>query len=152
MYEKYGVSSFTEPVNNGKNLVITTLQRADTALKHSGSLGNSWVVGRETNQNIPVVILDPAIPHTNILEPVHILAQEIYEPIPSKGVVYWYSNQPEFVEKERTKKVSARYPHSERSLGLLGYNVVKETEGNSVWYTITNTNIEDPLVNETYSW
>ena len=152
MNEKYGLNSFTETEADGTNIVITTLQDATLVLKHSSSLGTSWVIGRETKQNIPVVILDPSIDKANILEPVHILAQDLYEPVPSKGVVYWYSTQSTFTERERTNKVGVSYNYSDKNLGLWGYAVNKETEGNRRWYTITNTGTEDPMIDENYTW
>lgn len=98
MKEKYGLDAFSPPLPTGEDIAITELRDAASVLKHTGNLGTSWVVGRETTKNIPVVILDPSVSLSQIQEPVHVLAQEIYTPVPSMGAVYWTVDKSKFVE------------------------------------------------------
>lgn len=125
MKEKYGLDAFSSPLPTGEDIAITELREASAVLKHTGNLETSWVVGRETTKNIPVVILDPSVSLNQIQEPVHVLAQEIYTPVPSMGVVYWTADKSKFKEtsKENIERVTIGVKSS--LLKDWGYEVIQ---------------------------
>lgn len=100
----FGWNDFTEAKPDGTNIVITGAFEPVTFLESTEPLKNSWIVGTELSQNLPVLILDPNINENVIKSRYYLLAKTEYTPEPSAGIVYWLSSkgfEPEKVGKKK---------------------------------------------------
>ena len=155
MKEKYGLDAFSPPLPTGEDIAITELRDAFSVLKHIGNLGTSWVVGKETTKNIPVVILDPSVSLNQIQEPVHVLAQEIYTPVPSMGAVYWTADKSKFKEVSQENVEPITIGVKSPLLKDWGYTVIQHgsIREQSTHYSFELVgDVEPNVINEELQW
>lgn len=155
MKEKYGLDAFSSPLPTGEDIAITELRDASAVLKHTGNLGTSWVVGKETTKDIPVVILDPSVSLNQIQEPVHVLAQEIYTPVPSMGAVYWTADKSKFKETSQENIEPVTIGVKSPLLKDWGYEVIQHgsiSEQSTHYSFELKGDVEPHVVDEVIGW
>ena len=137
---KYNWDDFSEPLPDGTNIVISGAENPYSYLETTEDLGNTWVVGMETSQNIPVVILDPTVDKSVITSKFYLLAQEEFNPELSGGVVYWLSNKG-FEVKKVSKKIRTSY--TEEAFKLLNIKSTEPEETNRItdWKNESETSV-----------
>ena len=146
--ELFHWNSFTEPLNDGTNIVITGADEANAYINYPDDLGSSWMVGFEvsTDKNIPVLILDPKVDITKIKGDYYLLAQTNYTPELSGGVVYWVSSNG-FKSNKIGEKITEIYTQESFNTLNIEEDTTKKYETNrisdwkneSVSTVVTNT-------------
>ena len=148
MNDLFNWNSFTEPLADGTNIVITGADEANTYIDYPDDLGQSWMVGFEvsTGKNIPALILDPKVDISKITGEYYLLAQTEYKPELSGGIVYWISTKG-FEPSKISNKVIER--HTQKSFNALNIeedinkkyetNRISDWKNESINTVVTNT-------------